>query len=61
MPCPVKSSRPDSIIESKRRKHSKKPDEVYSIIERMYPTLNKFELFARREREGVEKLGNIFL
>jgi N6-adenosine-specific RNA methylase IME4 len=52
MPCPEESLRPASVIESKRRKHSEKPDKVYEIIEKMYPSLKKIELFARKKREG---------
>ncbi|NLD99663.1 MAG: hypothetical protein GX640_07290 [Fibrobacter sp.] len=57
MPCPEESTRPESVIVSKRRKHSEKPDEIYEIIERMYPTLKKIELFARSEREYWGKWG----
>lgn len=57
MPCPEECLRPSSVIESKRRKHSEKPDKVYEIIEKMYPSLKKIELFARREREGWKKWG----
>jgi N6-adenosine-specific RNA methylase IME4 len=32
--------------------HSRKPDEAYEMIERMYPELPKIELFARQERPG---------
>lgn len=52
MPCPEECNRPDSVIVSKRRKHSEKPDEIYGIIENMYPTLEKIELFARKDRKG---------
>jgi N6-adenosine-specific RNA methylase IME4 len=57
MPCPEESLRPASVIESNRRKHSEKPDIVYDIIEKMYPTLQKIELFARRERVRCKKWG----
>ena len=55
---PPPEARPDSIISYPRRKHSQKPDEVYEIIEKMYPGLPKVELFARNEREGWDAWGN---
>lgn len=51
MPCPEESTRPESVIVSKRQKHSEKPEILYHIIEKMYPSLEKIELFARKERE----------
>jgi len=40
-----------SVINAPRREHSRKPDEVYSIIEAMYDG-PYIELFARSKREG---------
>jgi len=40
-----------SVINAPRREHSRKPDEVYSIIEAMYDG-PYIELFARNKREG---------
>lgn len=50
--------KPKSIILGENKVHSKKPEEVYSIIETMYPGLKKIELFARSEKEGFESWGN---
>jgi N6-adenosine-specific RNA methylase IME4 len=47
-----------SVIHAPRREHSRKPDEAYEIIERMYPELPKIELFARGKREGWAAWGN---
>jgi len=55
---PAPKSRPDSVIYSKRRKHSQKPDEVYKIIEKMYPSDKKIELFARNKKKGWSSWGN---
>lgn len=52
MPVPEPANRPDSVIESPREEHSKKPDVVYELIEQMYPELRKVELFARNKREN---------
>jgi len=48
---------PESVIELPKSEHSRKPDEVYDMIEQMYggPYL---ELFARRQREGWANFGN---
>ena len=47
----------DQVIEAPRREHSRKPDEFYERIERLYPGpfLN---LFARSERPGWAAWGN---
>lgn len=58
LPVPEPSSRPASVICSPRGEHSAKPVELYEVIERMYPTLPKVELFARRRRDGWEAWGN---
>ncbi len=43
---------------SPRREHSRKPDEQYEMIERLYPDRNYLELFAREKREGWSAWGN---
>lgn len=50
MPDPA--NRPGSVIISPRTEHSKKPEDVYEIIEHMYPNQSKIELFARKARPG---------
>lgn len=55
---PEPSARPSSIIEAPRLEHSAKPEEVYGIIERMYPNGKTVELFARGKREGWTSWGN---
>jgi N6-adenosine-specific RNA methylase IME4/ParB-like chromosome segregation protein Spo0J len=57
-PTPRPSDRPSSVISAPRREHSRKPDEAYEIIERMYPDLPKIELFARDARPGWAAWGN---
>lgn len=59
-PHPDPEDRPDSVIEAPRGRHSEKPD-FASRIEAMYPLVPasaRFELFARRHREGWTVLGN---
>ena len=55
---PDPPNRPDSVLEAARTKHSAKPEEYYGLIESMYPTHPRIELFARKEREGWEVWGN---
>ena len=58
MPTPDPVNRPPSVIEAPRREHSRKPDEVYEMIEKMYPDLRKVELFARHTHPGWIVWGN---
>ena len=58
IPTPKGEDKPDSVIEAPREEHSKKPEIVYDIIERMYPELPKVELFSRRKRENWAAWGN---
>jgi len=44
---PFDSDRPSSVLNAKREEHSKKPREVYGLIEKMYPNRKYLELFAR--------------
>lgn len=57
---PDKANRPDSVISAPRTGHSKKPAEIYGVIDRMYPGLPKLELFCRGRvgREGWSAWGN---
>jgi N6-adenosine-specific RNA methylase IME4 len=47
-----------SVLEAPIQEHSRKPDAVYTTIERLYPDCNYIELFARRKREGWAVWGN---
>jgi len=57
-PMPTTSARPASVIRSPRGEHSAKPSIFYDLIEQMYPTFPKLELFARSTREGWAAWGN---
>jgi len=54
---PDPDRRPDSVIIAPRKEHSSKPEELYEIVERMYPKARYLELFARRARPGWESWG----
>jgi N6-adenosine-specific RNA methylase IME4 len=58
IPAPLPANRPPSVINAPRREHSRKPDEAYELIERIYSELPKIELFARSAREGWAAWGN---
>lgn len=47
-----------SVITAPVQDHSRKPQEVYDLIERLYPKCNYVELFARSKREGWKSWGN---
>jgi N6-adenosine-specific RNA methylase IME4 len=51
-------ARPDSVLEAPRREHSRKPDEVYALLETMYPDVPRLELFARARRTGWAAWGD---
>ena len=47
-----------SVIESPVQEHSKKPGQIYEIIEKLYPKCNYIELFARNKKEGWQQWGD---
>jgi len=47
-----------SVIMAPLREHSRKPDEVYDLIEKLYPGCRYMELFARGQRNGWDAWGN---
>ncbi len=47
----------ENIIRTRKREHSRKPDELYDIIEACSPG-PYLELFARGERENWKQWGN---
>jgi len=47
-----------SVIQSPVREHSRKPDQVYDIIEGLYPQCRYIELFARSHRNGWDVHGD---
>lgn len=47
-----------SVFTERVKRHSQKPEIAYQIIERLYPNMNRLELFARQKREGWDVWGN---
>ena len=58
VPTPKPANRPESVINAPRGEHSAKPEIFAKIIERMFPELQKIELFARKSRKGWAVWGN---
>ena len=48
----------DSVYEEERTEHSKKPEFFREVIDTIYPSGKRIELFARRPVEGWETYGN---
>lgn len=47
-----------SVIKTPIREHSRKPDEAYEIIEKLYPNDKYIELFARSKRKNWASWGD---
>ena len=54
---PLAKLKPTHLITSPPRKHSRKPEEFYELIESISPE-PRLELFARQRREGWDCWGN---
>jgi len=48
----------DSVYEEERTEHSKKPDFFREVIDTIYPSGSRIELFARRKVDGWDTYGN---
>jgi site-specific DNA-methyltransferase (adenine-specific) len=54
----VKAHDVGQVIRARRGQHSRKPDQQYDLIERLFGALPRIELFARREIVGWDCWGN---
>jgi N6-adenosine-specific RNA methylase IME4 len=57
IPQPRGARNIQQLVKSPRGKHSEKPIEVLKNIEKMFPTQEKIELFARHKPEGWDVWG----
>ena len=57
IPKPRGARNVKQLVRSPRKAHSEKPIEVIRGIEKMFPTLDRIELFARRRTEGWSAWG----
>ena len=55
---PSPEHRASSVIRARRSLHSKKPEQVRDLIERMYPEARRVELFARQSEPSWMAWGN---
>jgi N6-adenosine-specific RNA methylase IME4 len=55
---PPPDDRPSSVVTADKGRHSEKPAVFHEIIERMYPSAKRLELFARSPRAGWAAWGN---
>lgn len=58
IPPPEEANRPSSIIRVDKIGHSIKPNEIYNIIEKMYPNRKYLELFARNTQPNWTSWGD---
>lgn len=56
--CPVEDRSVRSVFDAPIGLHSQKPDEFFSIVEKLYPTGPYLEVFSRKPRSGWWSLGN---
>ncbi len=57
IPAPTPGEQPPQVIKAPRGRHSEKPAVFAEMIERLYPSTPKIELFARKARRGLGCLG----
>lgn len=57
IPAPSPGTQPPSLIEAPVGRHSAKPEEFHELIERLFPTIPKIEMFARSARPGWDLWG----
>jgi N6-adenosine-specific RNA methylase IME4 len=57
IPKPRGARNVQQLVRSPRRAHSQKPDEIVHLIERMFPTQSKIELFARSRFDNWDAWG----
>jgi len=58
VPAPAMGMQPPSVIELPVGRHSEKPDFFADMIQSLYPTTPKVEIFARMGRVGWDSMGN---
>jgi N6-adenosine-specific RNA methylase IME4 len=57
VPAPLPGEQLESIIQAPRGEHSAKPEVFARIIEQMFPSVPKLEMFARSHRPGWDVWG----
>lgn len=57
IPKPRGARNVQQLVRSPRRAHSQKPDEIVKLIDKMFPTQSKIELFARARFDNWDAWG----
>ena len=47
-----------TVFREKPREHSRKPDTAYRIVERLYPSASRLDVFSRQPRHGWDQFGD---
>ncbi|QFS52653.1 MT-A70 family methyltransferase [Nostoc sphaeroides] len=47
-----------TILHSRRREHSRKPESFYQLVDKLCPDITKLEMFARESRDGWDCWGD---
>jgi len=55
---PSQRGKHTTVIREHRRQHSRKPDAAYRLIDSLYPTGKRMDVFSREQREGWAQWGN---
>jgi|TARA_R100001129_G_scaffold175130_1_gene147958 N6-adenosine-specific RNA methylase IME4 len=50
--------RKPNVILAQRGRHSQKPDEFYELLDAIYPSESKIDVFARKTRQGWDTWGD---
>lgn len=58
IPAPAPGTQWASVVDAPVGKHSEKPEDFHRMIEELFPTVPKLEMFARSERAGWDYWGN---
>jgi N6-adenosine-specific RNA methylase IME4 len=58
IPAPAPGEQYESVIEAAVGRHSEKPQDFAEMIEKMFPSTPRVELFARATRSGWDVWGN---
>jgi N6-adenosine-specific RNA methylase IME4 len=47
-----------TVLRAAAREHSRKPDEAYAMIESLYPSADRLDVFSRERRRGWHQYGD---
>jgi N6-adenosine-specific RNA methylase IME4 len=56
--APSARGRMGSVLEGRRREHSRKPESAYQMVEALYPDARKLDAFSRAYRVGWDACGD---